>query len=134
MTDDNQPKKKRKHGGVPSDQLTISKRVDDLYGKFCLGWSRQKLKHYAASEEGWSCSDRAFEEYWKRLRARVDEVGQATRHEVWADCVTRLETCTQMAFEQRNPSAAQASIATIAKLAAVDPTLGALWTKVQKNL
>lgn len=128
MSDDNQPEqKKRTRGGIRTDMATINRRVDDLYAKFCLGWSRQKLKQFAASEEGWSCSVRAFEEYWKRVRARVDEVGQADRHEVWADCVTRLETCTQMAFEQRNPSAAQAAIATIAKLAAVDPSMGALW-------
>ena len=112
-------------GGIRVNSAEIERRVAILYEKFATGLQRSDISQFAAAE--WGMPQRTFEDYWRRVIKKAMETADRDRQDVWAQCMTVLGRAAQMAAEQRNPSAMQAAISTIAKLSCIDPAYQAVY-------
>jgi len=110
-------------GGPKSDQATVDERVHVIYKMRSRGHDRQSCMRFATGSDGWGVSLRTFESYWAKCTELMRETWSVDRQEIFFDCLAGLREAQQMACEQRNPSASQACISSIAKLCAVDPSV-----------
>ena len=114
---------KKRPGANRNDEATIAERVNKLYEMRSHGHTRQSAWRYASSSTGWGISERTFDRYWARTTELLKQTWSVDREQIFHECLDGLKSAHVMAMEQRNPSAAQACITSIARLSAVDPSV-----------
>jgi hypothetical protein len=112
--------KGKQHEG--SDKATIESRVSQLYEMRSHGHTKQSAWRKVTVELGWACSPRTFDRLWARVTELLKETWAVDRETIFLECLDGLRSAHAMAMEQRNPSAAQACVMSIARLSCVDPT------------
>jgi hypothetical protein len=113
----------RRIGSDRPDNSIVEERIHTLYKMRAQGHDRQSCRRFAKDPGGWGVSESTFERYWRATVALLRETWSIEREEIFFDVLAGLREAQQMATEQRNPSAAQACLTSIARLTAVDPSV-----------